>query len=111
MTPVQAAALRHAQSSLVPVARSSDPETAAKGRTLLGLLVLGGLAQSADESRVQAAFSDLADAVRADPDDVAAKYDLELLLRLVSTSSPGPAGEQANVLGRLAGGARAGSGY
>jgi hypothetical protein len=82
VTPAQAAALRHAQVALVPAARSSDPATAAKARTLLGLLVLGGLAQSADESRVQAAFSDLADAVRANPDDVTAKYDLELLLRL-----------------------------
>jgi hypothetical protein len=82
VTPAQAAALRRAQVDLVPVARSSDPATASRARTLLGLLVLGGLAQSAEESRVQAAFSDLADAVRADPDDVTAKYDLELLLRL-----------------------------
>ena len=107
VTPVQAAALRHAQSSLVPVARSSDPETAAKGRTLLGLLVLGGLAQSADESRVQAAFSDLADAVRANPDDVAAKYDLELLLRLSTQRGVRPVqpiGGGAGATGKRGGG-------
>ena len=40
------------------------------------------LAQTADGSRVQAAFADLTDAVRANPDDVTAKFDLELLLRL-----------------------------
>jgi hypothetical protein len=82
LTRAQAAAVRQAQLALVPVARSSDAATASKARTLLGLLVLGGLAQTADESSVQAAFSDLTDAVRADPDDVTAKYDLELLLRL-----------------------------
>ena len=82
VTPAQAAALRHAQVALVPVARSADPVVAARARTLLGLLVLGGLAQTADNSRVQAAFADLADAVRANPDDETAKFDLELLLRL-----------------------------
>jgi hypothetical protein len=82
VTPAQARALQSAQAALVPVARSSDAATAAKARTLLGLLVLGGLAQTADGSRVQAAFADLADAVRANPDDVTAKFDLELLLRL-----------------------------
>lgn len=82
VTPAQAAALQRAQLSLVPVARSTDPATASKARTLLGLLVLGGLAQTADEGRVQAAFGDLEDAVRVNPADVTAKYDLELLLRL-----------------------------
>ena len=107
VTPAQAAALRRAQVSLVPVARSPDPATAARGRTLLGLLVLGGLAQSADESRVQAAFSDLADAVRANPDDVTAKYDLELLLRLSAQRGVRPVqpiGGGAGATGKRGGG-------
>jgi hypothetical protein len=107
VTPAQAAALRRAQVSLVPIARSSDPVVAAKGRTLLGLLVLGGLAQSADESRVQAAFSDLADAVRANPDDVTAKYDLELLLRLSAQRGVRPVqpiGGGAGATGKRGGG-------
>jgi hypothetical protein len=107
VTPAQAAALRRAQVSLVPVARSSDAVIAARGRTLLGLLVLGGLAQSADESRVQAAFSDLADAVRANPDDVTAKYDLELLLRLSAQRGVRPVqpiGGGAGATGKRGGG-------
>ena len=52
-----------------------------QARTLLGILTFGASAQGGGPSQVDAAISDFTDAIRADPDDDDAKFDLELLLR------------------------------
>jgi hypothetical protein len=49
--------------------------------TLLGVLSFGGSATGAQQDQVDAAMSDFVDAIRADPGDNPAKFDLELLLR------------------------------
>ena len=65
--------------------------TAARGRgarasqagTLLGVLAFGDLARGGgrNASQAQTALADFAEAVRADPADEIAKFDLELLTR------------------------------
>jgi hypothetical protein len=70
-----------AQDGLSRVAASSDGARAGQALTLLGVLTFGGSAAGAQQDQVDAAASDFADAIRADPSSSAAKFDLELLLR------------------------------
>lgn len=71
-----------AESALAAVARGDGPRAAQAG-TLLGILAFGDLARGGghDENQAEAAASDFTNAVRADPDDANAKFDLELMLR------------------------------
>ena len=90
-----------AQQALVRAGDSSQAET------LLGVLAFG---QSADT-----AVADFTNAVRADPTNAVAKYDLELLLRLSeahgSRSGSSPGGSFGKGGRRGAGGGVPGNGY
>ena len=70
-----------AQDALTRVAADSDGARAGQALTLLGVLTFGNTATGAQQDQVDAATSDFADAIRADPSNGAAKFDLELLLR------------------------------
>jgi len=93
-----------AETRLAAVARGPH---AAQADALLGVLAFG---ESAD-----AAIADFSNAVRADPSNAAAKYDLELLLRLSaahgSRTGAGPGGSFGRGGAHGAGGGVPGSGY
>jgi len=61
---------------------SADPQVAARARTLLGILAFSEAADGGGVSQADTAIADFTDAVRVDPGATAAKFDLELLLRL-----------------------------
>jgi hypothetical protein len=71
-----------AETALAAVARGGGPRASQAG-TLLGILAFDDLARGGghDQNQADVAASDFADAVRADPDNANAKFDLELLLR------------------------------
>jgi hypothetical protein len=76
------AARAHAETELATVA-SGRGARASQAGTLLGVLAFGDLARGGgrDASQAQTALGDFAEAVRADPTDEIAKFDLELLTR------------------------------
>lgn len=104
-----------AQDALTRVAAGSDGARAGQALTLLGVLTFGGTATGAQQDQVDAAASDFADAVRADPSNSAAKFDLELLLRQSlahgSRVGPGLGGGFGRGGRRGAGGGSPGRGY
>lgn len=71
-----------AETALAAVARGSGARAAQAG-TLLGILAFGDLARGGghDENQAEVAATDFTNAVRADPGNVNAKFDLELVLR------------------------------
>lgn len=73
-----------AELALSNLARSTDPRIAAQASDLLGVLAFGDLASGggANPDQADRAVSAFADAVRLNPDDEAAKTNLELVLRL-----------------------------
>ncbi len=73
-----------AQDALEAVARGAKRRRAAQARTLLGVLAFRAVARGAEQSQLEAAAADFADAIRADPSAEPAKFDLELLLRLTA---------------------------
>ena len=73
-----------AEDALAGVARNGSPGQASQALTLLGILGFSGISRGGGESQVDEAVSDFADAVRADPSNALAKFDLELLLRLTA---------------------------
>ncbi len=99
-----AAARARTENALAAVARAGDPHRASQAGTLLGILAFGDLARGGgtDPSQAEASIADFEGAVRADPADETAKYDLELVLRLLTArgvrtgpttqSSPGSTG-------------------
>jgi hypothetical protein len=93
-----------AETRLAAVARGPH---ASQADTLLGVLAFS---ESADAS-----IADFANAVRADPTNAAAKYDLELLLRLSAAhgtrAGAGPGGSFGRGGRHGAGGGVPGSGY
>ena len=113
-----------AEQALASVARSSEGARASQAETLLGVLVLTDVGPSndpfqetagIDPHQAQASVADFQDAVRADPANAVAKYDLELALRaLLAQGIRVGAGQQtgAGATGRRgAGGGIPGSGY
>ena len=113
-----------AEQALASVARSSEGARASQAETLLGVLVLTDVGPSndpfqetagIDPDQAQASVADFQDAVRADPANAVAKYDLELALRaLLAQGIRVGAGQQtgAGATGRRgAGGGVPGSGY
>lgn len=93
---------------------------ASQADTLLGILAFDAVANGtgssgAGSSGADAAIADLADAVRADPANAAAKFDLELLLRLTEAKGSRPGAGTAGSFGkggrRGAGGGVPGNGY
>ncbi len=96
-------------------ASSSDPQLAAQARTLLGILAFTEAAEGGGVSQTDAAIADFTDAIRVDPGDTAAKFDLELLLRLTAAHGhrrgTGPANSFGNTGHLGASGGAPGSGY
>lgn len=101
-----------ADSALSRVARGAD---ASQADTLLGVLAFDESANGAGSNAADAAIADFSSAVRADPTNVAAKFDLELMLRLVqargSRTGAGPGGTFGRGGRRGAGGGVPGNGY
>lgn len=81
-----AAARADAEVALAAVARSRDAAQASQALTLLGILAYGDFARSGRNSAglAEAAVSSFDGAVRLDPDNEAAKYDLELALKALA---------------------------
>ncbi|MDX6441726.1 MAG: hypothetical protein QOE43_1455 [Gaiellaceae bacterium] len=104
-----------AQDALEQVSHASDPRRVSQVLTLLGILAYRASASGGAQSQVDAAISDFTDAVRADPANEQAAYDLELLLRLTaargSRVEPGQGGGFGRTGHRGAGGGQPGSGY
>jgi hypothetical protein len=104
-----------AQDALEQVSRARDPRRASQVLTLLGILAYRASASGGAQSQVDAAISDFTDAVRADPANEQAAYDLELLLRLTASRGsriePGQGGGFGRTGHRGAGGGQPGSGY
>jgi hypothetical protein len=96
-------------------ANSTDPRVAAQARTLLGILVFSEAAAGGGVSQTDDAIADFTDAVRVDPGDTAAKYDLELLLRLTAARGHRRGTGPVNAFGKTghpgAAGGIPGSGY
>jgi hypothetical protein len=104
-----------AERALAEPAASSNARLASQARTLLGILAFGAAAQGGGVSQTDAAISDFTDAVTADPSNTAAKYDLELLLRLTAAqglrTNSGPTNGFGRTGQRGAAGGVPGSGY
>lgn len=104
-----------AQDALARVASGSDRGAASQARTLLGILAFDSSANGSDQSGVDAALAAFTDAVRADPSNVDAKYDLELLLRQSSVqgtrTGQGDQGGFGRGTRRGSGGGTPGRGY
>jgi hypothetical protein len=104
-----------AQDALEGLSRDHDPRRASQALTLLGILAFEASAAGGSQSQVDAAISDFTDAVRDDPTNQGAAYDLELLLRLAtvhgSRVQPGLGGGFGTTGRRGAGGGQPGSGY
>jgi tetratricopeptide (TPR) repeat protein len=104
-----------AQDALEQIARTGDPRRRAQALTLLGILAFRAAASGGTQNQFDAALSDFSDAVRADPGNADAAYDLELLLRLTlahgSRFEPGQGGGFGRTGRRGAGGGQPGTGY
>jgi hypothetical protein len=104
-----------AQDALGRVARDSNAKRASQARTLLGVLAFTAVGEGGGPAQLSQAVLDFDDAIRIDPSNESAKYDLELLLRLSAAhgvrASAGP-GPPIDARGRNGAGAGfAGSGY
>jgi hypothetical protein len=119
-----AVARGRAEQALAAVARKSSGSRASQAETLLGVLVFTDVGPSndpfeettgLDPDQAQASLADFDDAVRADPGNAFAKYDLELALRaLLSQGIRVGAGQQTGAGSsgqRGAGGGIPGNGY
>lgn len=104
-----------AQDALEPLARLHDRRRASQALTLLGILAFRASASGGAQSQVDAALSDFTDAVRVDPQNDDAAYDLELLLQLTSAHGSRAQEGQGGGFGRSghhgAGGGQPGNGY
>lgn len=85
--------------ALATPAASSDPAVASQARTLQGVLAFDAASHAGGTSQVDAAIADFTAALELDSANTAAKFDLELLLRLgqsqPSTYSQGAAHEKS----------------
>jgi hypothetical protein len=110
-----APARAQAQKALAAAGRDGDRRRASQALTLLGILAFGAVGQGSDQTQADAALTDFEDAIRADPGDEPAKFDLELLLRSAAAHGvrigPGVGGSFGPTGRRGAGGGIAGQGY
>ncbi len=119
-----AVARSRAEQALAAVARHSTGARASQAETLLGVLVFTDVGPSTDPFQVstgtdpdqaQASLADFDDAVRADPGNAFAKYDLELVLRSLLAQGvrigPGQQTGSGSIGQRGAGGGVPGGGY
>ena len=91
------------------------PRRSSQARTLLGVLAFSAVGEGGGPTQLNQAVLDFDDAIRTDPTNETAKYDLELLLRLSAAKgvriSPGPGGRSTPRARKGAGAGVAGSGY
>lgn len=104
------------ETALAAVVQGGDPKKAAQAGTLLGVLTFADFARGGDSAgQADAAVAYLDAAVRADPTNEAAKFDLELALRALSARGvrvgPGSGTGTGSTGRRGAGGGAPGSGY
>jgi hypothetical protein len=87
----------YAMNALAKPAASSDPSVASQARTLQGVLAFDAASRGGGPSQVDAAIADFTTALELDSGNTAAKFDLELLLRLgqAQASTFGPAHEKS----------------
>jgi hypothetical protein len=104
-----------AQDLLERFTRGTPSTRTSQALTLLGILAFRAAASGTTQSQVDAAVSDFTDAVRADPANLDAAFDLELLLRLTAARGtriePGQGGGFGRTGRRGAGGGQPGNGY
>jgi hypothetical protein len=104
-----------AETALAAAAGSTDRTRASRASTLVGILAFDQSAAGAGPNEADAAIGDFTTAVRDDPANGAAKFDLELMLRLTAAHGSRPGAGQAHRFGRGgrrgAGGGTPGSGY
>ena len=105
------------ESALAAVAAGADRRRASQASDLFGILAFGDIAQGGtiDQGQAAASVAAFENAVRLDPANTAAKFNLELVLRLFAASGvrlgPGT-GAGADSTGKHgAGGGTPGSGY
>jgi hypothetical protein len=110
-----AGARQRAQKALGEAARDPDRRRASQAMTLLGILAYGAVSQGGGQLQFDAAAANFTDAIRADPANEPAKFDLELLLREAAAHgirvSPGTGGTFGQAGRRGAGGGISGRGY
>ena len=94
--------------ALIGPASSANPQVAAQARTLLGILTFAEATAGGGVSPIDTAIADFADAVRVEPGDTAAKFDLELLLRLTAPNGQPRRHRLASGFGRVGSGASGG---
>ncbi len=104
-----------AQDALEQVSRAPNAQSRSQVLTLLGILAFRAVAVGGAQSQIDAAVSDFTDAVRADPANEPAAYDLELLLRLLVAHGSRVQSGQGGGFGRTGrrggGGGQPGNGY
>jgi hypothetical protein len=104
-----------AQDALTAAAANGDAKSSSQARTLLGILTFGSSASGAEQDQLTSAVGDFTDAIRADGTNDAAKFDLELLLRLSAAHGTRPGQGLGGGSGRSghrgAGGGSPGQGY
>lgn len=94
-----------ANDALSGPASSADPRVAAQARTLLGILTFAEATAGGGASATDTAIADFSDAVRVESGDTAAKFDLELLLRLTAPNGRRRQNKIAKGFGRTGNGA------
>jgi len=123
---VTAAARSRTEDALAVVARSSDKELASQAEALLGVMTFGDLAPTTvspfpqaptgtSPDQAEAAIGDFQNAVRDNPQNTTAKFDLELLLRVLTAQGVRAGSNNQSGAGSTgkhgAGGGIPGSGY
>jgi len=123
---VTAAARSRTEDALAEVARSGDKPRASQAETLLAVMTFGDLAPTTvspfpqgptatSPDQAAAAIGDLQNAVRDDPENTTAKFDLELLLRVLTAQGVRVGSNNQSGAGSTgrhgAGGGVPGSGY
>lgn len=117
--------LARAESALADIARGRDRMRASQAETLLGILVFTAVGQTTDPfpteragpgpDQVAEAVLDFQNAVRDDPENSTAKYDLELVIRSLASQGVRVGSVQQGNAGstglRGAGGGIPGEGY
>jgi hypothetical protein len=104
-----------AMDALTTEALDANGRRASQAQTALGALTFGSSSQGSGTAQIDASISDFTDAIRSDPDNALAKFDLELLFRLTLAhgvrTGQGVGGGLGHTGRRGAGGGVAGSGY
>jgi hypothetical protein len=115
VTPVQEALRASLEPKLIDASRAeSDPRRRSRLLNLLGVVAMSRYAiDPGDRSNVvRAAIDSFTNAIKVDPDNADAKFNLEIVLRdFFHTVAPAAAPDRGRLGGNVAGVGRDGSGY